>query len=123
MGGPDVLTRAQSPHYRALVPADDLGVLPASLQSSVRITDGGEVLWPLTQAADAINALADARRIILGLDLRDYADDGSFVEIAWSSFQPEGADAVEGGRRDALTALRRPELPGSWVLVTWTTAT
>ncbi|PVG83489.1 hypothetical protein DDE18_09450 [Nocardioides gansuensis] len=63
-----------------------------------------------------LTQLAGAGRVVLGLDMRDYDDDGSFVEIAWSVY--EGADPVEA-REAALRALARDELPGDWALITW----
>jgi hypothetical protein len=60
--------------------------------------------------------LAQSGRLVLGLDLRSYNDDGSFYEIAWSSF--DGTD-VMAARDSALLALRRADLPGDWVLITW----
>jgi hypothetical protein len=54
--------------------------------------------------------------VVLGIDVRDYEEDGSFVEVAWSDYS--GADPVEA-REDALRALARDELPGDWALITW----
>jgi hypothetical protein len=102
------------------VPADDLRFLPADVQASARPLDNGEVCWPLSHVAEAVNALADAGRIVLGLDVRDYQDDGTFFEVPWSDFQPLGqADDVERAREHAQAALLRSDLPGSWLVVTW----
>ena len=60
--------------------------------------------------------LADAGRIVLGMDLRDYDDDGTFLETAWSVYN--GADPVDA-REAALEALTRDEPPGDWTLITW----
>ena len=97
----------------------DLAALPASIQDSARVLDNGEVMWRLAEAQDAIEALAIAHRIVLGLDIRDYQHDGSFYEVAWSSFGPDGADDVNRSCRAALDALRSRPVPGGWVLVTW----
>ena len=70
--------------------------------------------------AEAINALADAGRIVLGLDVRDYPDGDAFVEVSWSRFEPAGrVDDVELAREHALSALLRPDLPGTCFVVTW----
>jgi len=54
--------------------------------------------------------------VVLGLDMRDYDDDGFFLEIAWSVYR--GVDPVED-REAALSALAREGLPGDWALITW----
>ena len=48
--------------------------------------------------------------------IRRYDDDGSFYEYAWSSFDGQN---VMAARDAALLALRRDDLPGDWVLITW----
>jgi hypothetical protein len=52
------------------VPDADLSFLPAEFRSSAIRTETGEVMWPLAVAAAVVNAIADAGRLILGLDLR-----------------------------------------------------
>lgn len=75
------------------------------------------MLWPLSDAAAVIKALAQSGRLVLGgLDLRSYSDDGSFYENAWSFY--DGTDVV-AARESALLALSRADLPGDWVLITW----
>ena len=101
--------------YRRLMPADDLGVLSDELGSQARIDANGEVSWHLRDAPAVVTQLAEAGRVVLGLDIRHY-DDGAFVEIAWSVYH--GADPVEA-REVALQALARDELPGDWTLITW----
>jgi hypothetical protein len=97
----------------------NLDLLPEELRRSARIEGNGEVAWSLLDARAAVDALADAGVIVLGLDLRTYGDDGSVAEVAWSVFDPSStSDPVQGGRRSALDALARPDLPGDWVLVT-----
>jgi hypothetical protein len=77
----------------------------------------GEVAWPLAGAAAVVNALADAGRLVLGLDLRSYDADG-VMELPWSYF--DGSDS-EGAREAAHAALQRKDLPPGlpWVLITW----
>ncbi len=94
---------------------DGLPPLPADVRRCARLT-GSEVMWPLAEAAAAVNALADAGRRVLGLDVRDYDEDGRYFEHAWSLFD---GDDVEEARAAALAALNRPCLPGGWVVVTW----
>jgi len=96
------------------VPGADLSFLPAELLSSAIRTETGEVMWPLAVAPAVVNAIADAGRLILGLDLRsDGGGDtatGLATEVPWSVFRPEavGRDArVEAAREDALKALKR----------------
>ena len=106
--------------YHAAVPASDLKCLPSEVQASARTLQNGEVCWPLSHVAEAINALADAGRIVLGLDVRDYPDGDAFVEVSWSRFEPAGrVDDVELAREHALSALLRPDLPGTCFVVTW----
>ena len=97
----------------------DLRDLPDPVLLAAQVLDNGEVMWPAERATTAIRALADAKRVVLGLDVRDYRPDGSFVETAWSSFDPTGDDDVARGRRAALEAMTAEPLPGDWVLVTW----
>jgi hypothetical protein len=96
--------------------ADDLGVLSEELRSRARVDLNGEVSWHVRDTPGVLTALADARRVVLGLDMRDYDDTGTFVEVAWSVY--DGEDPVEA-REVALEALARDELPGDWALVTW----
>ena len=98
------------------MPADDLGVLSHELRSHARVDPNGEVSWHVRDAPAVLGQLADAGRVVLGLDMRDYEDDGTFREIAWSVY--EGSDPVEA-REAALRALAREELPGDWALITW----
>lgn len=100
------------------MPADDLPVLSEGLRSRVRVDSNGEVAWHVRDAPAVLTELADAGRVTLGLDLRDYDDGGAFLEVAWSVY--EGADPVEA-RDAALRALARAELPGDWALITWRT--
>ena len=96
--------------------ADDLGVLSDDLQSLGRRDANGEVSWPAREASSVLSELAQAGRIVLGLDVRDYDEDGAFREVPWSVY--EGADPSEA-RDAALLALTREGLPGEWVLITW----
>ena len=76
----------------------------------------GEVSWPVNHAPEVIETFAENGRLVLGLDLRRYDDEGSFYEYAWSSFDEQNVMAV---RDAALLALRRDDLPGDWILITW----
>ena len=98
------------------MPADDLGVLSDELRSQARVDPNGEVSWHVRDAPAALSELAEAGRVVLGLDMRDYDDDGTFLEIAWSVYN--GADPVEA-REAAAEALGRDGLPGEWALITW----
>ena len=97
---------------------EDLG-LPDEVVAAATVDSNGEVRWPVDQAPAAISALADAGQVILGLDVRAYEEDGRFIEVAWSSFEPDGYDDIEHGRDAALVALQRPDPPGESILVTW----
>ncbi|NQY58045.1 MAG: hypothetical protein HRT86_16465 [Ilumatobacteraceae bacterium] len=88
------------------------------------MADGAEVMWRRADVADAIDALADAGKVVLGLDLRRVDADGRFIELAWSAFEPTGDDDCRTGRLAALSALERVDADGrvnefEWVLVTW----
>jgi hypothetical protein len=98
------------------MPADDLGVLSDALRLRARVEPNGEVSWHVRDAPSVLRELADAGRVVLGLHLRDYDDDGTFLETAWSVYN--GADPVDA-REAALGALTRDELPGDWALITW----
>lgn len=98
------------------MPADDLGVLSEELQSQARVHPNGEVSWDVRVAPAVLSELAEAGRVVLGLDMRDCEDDGTFFEVAWSVYN--GSDPVEA-REAALGALAREELPGDWALITW----
>ena len=107
--------------------AKDLACLPESLQAIARVSSNGEASWPLAEATAVINALAQADRIVLGLDIREYDDDERFIEYAWSAVKSfDGTDDVDQGRNEALAALHRAVTdefvkPESWVLVAWAT--
>ena len=96
--------------------ADDLSSLPSDLQNGARCDPNGEVGWHVSQASAVIKALAEAGRIVLVLDIRDYVTNDTFIEVAWSSYS--GSDVREA-RDYALDALRHGDLPGEWVLITW----
>lgn len=64
----------------------DLERMPADLRRSVRLTNNDRVvMWPRAEAAKAIEALAEAGKVVLGLDVRRYLADGTFYETAWSA--------------------------------------
>jgi hypothetical protein len=105
------------------VSADDLALLPEEVRRTAWIQTNGEVSWPFEAAAGAIDALAEASFIVLGLDVRRQNDEFT-QETAWSAFEPAGADHeedVRAGRDAALQALARPDAReyGDWILITW----
>lgn len=68
-------------------------------------------MWPLAVAAPVVNVIADAGRLILGLDLG--SDGGGSIptslakELPWNAFRPEAVsrhERVEAAREDALKA-------------------
>lgn len=110
----------------------DLSPLPVELQSQAIQTASGEVMWPRTSAAHAVEALANSGHLVLGLDLRSdgggSTPPGLSTEVPWSDFRPDSNTLeaqIEPAKEYALEALRRPdlaELAGyGWVLITWTT--
>lgn len=64
------------------MPADDLGVVSPELRGRARRDANGEVAWHVEDAPSALGELAQAGRVVLGLDVRDYDHDGSFLEVA-----------------------------------------
>lgn len=102
------------------MPSDDLGGLSDELRLRARTDPNGEVSWHVRDAPTVLTQLAGAGRVVLGLDIREFDDDGSFIEVAWSVYP--GADPLEG-RDAALDALAKGELPGDWVLITWRSVT
>jgi hypothetical protein len=98
------------------MPVDDMAVLSEDLQRRARSNINGEVSWSAEDMPQVLGELSIAGRVVLGLDVRDYDDHGSFTEVAWRAY--EGSDAAEARDR-ALTALESKPLPGRWVLVTW----
>lgn len=107
---------AGTPPYDPAMTIPDLSFLAQDLQRAARCDPNGEVSWPISLASIAIEALADSGRLILGLDIRDYSSDGTFMEVPWSSYA--GSD-VEEARAFALSVLSHGDLPGDWVLITW----
>jgi hypothetical protein len=93
-----------------------MDALPEAVRASARVEPNGEVAWSRADAGAAIGALADAGRVVLGLDVRTYGDDGSVFEVPWSDHSGSG---VEEARIAALAALQRDDVPGDWVVVTW----
>jgi hypothetical protein len=98
--------------------------MPPELLRRVRIAANGEVSWPLVDAARAVNALADAGQLVLGLEVEEFDDKGITV-TPWSFFEPDELDRAEANvrraREAALEALTAPGLAdhGDWVLVDW----
>ncbi|MCP2048982.1 UNVERIFIED_ORG: hypothetical protein J3D58_003054 [Paenarthrobacter nicotinovorans] len=94
----------------------DLSFLHPDLQNGALRDPNGEVSWPAPQASAVIEALADSGRLVLGLDVRDYQSDGTFIELPWWSYT--GSD-VQEARASAVAVLGHGDLPGEWVLITW----
>lgn len=108
----------------------DLGPLPEAVRTAARLAQNGEVSWPRTEAARAINSLADAGYVILGIDVQRFDDQGQTWEVAWSDFSATsryrhlaGAHAalIEASRRHALDAVGREDTAdfGDWIRVSW----
>jgi len=108
----------------------DLQRLPEHVRDAAHVLRNGEVMWRDTDAAAAVEALADAEHVVLGLDVRFYDPDERFVEVAWSVYRLDPTRShdknVEAARVAALDKIERidelalPE-PGEsrFVLVTW----
>jgi hypothetical protein len=101
----------------------DLALLPDEVRRSAWIQPNGEVSWPFEEAAAAIEALAEASFVVLGLDVRRQNDQFT-QETAWSAFEPACVDRradVRAGREAALEALARADVReyGDWILITW----
>jgi PAS domain-containing protein len=108
----------------------DLSGLPAEVVETARVDDNGEVSWRDIDTGAALESLAEAGRVILGLDVRFYDADGKFYEIAWTAFRSDEkldeASTVRRALDDARTGLARIdelEPPDDTVerrvLVTW----
>jgi hypothetical protein len=109
-----------------LGPLADLSPLPEELRRAARTFANGEVAWPLADAADVLDALAAAGHLILGVDIRDFDDDGRFVEIAWTDTHTTGRSPadIEAARALAIAGVARATAEtwhDPWALVTWTT--
>ena len=82
-----------------------------------------EVAWPNDHAEAAVEAIAAASRIVLGLDARTLYSDGKLMEIpisAWQEHEGESHQtAVERARREALDALPLARREGTHVLIDW----
>lgn len=92
----------------------------------------GEVMWPSEHAEMAIVALANARHVVLGVDLRSDGPEGTTsmtslaTEVPWGSFEPSASgDPIREACDSAIASLRTPEARTlaaegyGWVLVTW----
>ncbi|MFJ4169722.1 hypothetical protein ACIPY3_09440 [Paenarthrobacter sp. NPDC089714] len=98
------------------VTVTDLSFLHPDLQKGALRDPNGEVSWPAAQAPAVIEALTGSGRLVLGLDVRDYQSDGTFIEEPLWSYK--GSDVQEAHVR-AITAIGHGDLPGEWVLITW----
>ncbi|HKE65565.1 MAG TPA: hypothetical protein VKB59_13090 [Micromonosporaceae bacterium] len=89
------------------------------MAETATVEENGEAWWTAQHGEAAINALADAGFVILGLDLREHDGEGRFVEVAWSDYRPTGTGDVERGRAAALKAWSRRDRFGNAVLISW----
>ncbi|MGO8960608.1 MAG: hypothetical protein ACLQFR_25010 [Streptosporangiaceae bacterium] len=86
--------------------------------------DGGEVMWPLDVAGEAVNALADAGHVVLGVDARQGDDSGLETDVPLSVYEPiENIRMADDGRQSAPATIARAEAITGWVqpliLLTW----
>lgn len=102
-----------------MVRANDVTLQAPEIAAAASVLDNGEVSWPVSEAEAAINALADAGLVILGLDMREYDNDGRFFERPVSAYEPAGSNDVEPARQAALEALQRGRDLGNAVLINW----
>jgi hypothetical protein len=104
-------------------PDPDLAALPVTVRGAARVFKNGEVAWPHEHAEAAIDALADAGKLVLGLDARSMYPDGSAVEVPISAWRESAGeldvDAIERARTEALRALPTSVSEGTLVLITW----
>src|SRR5437868_2305871 len=103
---------------------EDVATLPDRVRSEAIWLDNGEVMWPYDHATAALNALADAGYVVLGVDARPQHDAAAVTEVAISSFKPSGEqDDAERGRQSALDAIDRVSTITGWdkpfLLLTW----
>lgn len=120
---------------RRAVRKAELGILPGDIQKTAHIYENGEVAWPNDKAEAAINALADAGFLILGLDARKQLPGGGFQESPVRDYgialrytadkglhnadQPHVEASVEARRGVALSHLPRAFEEGDYVLITY----
>lgn len=108
--------------------ASDISFLPEDLRAAARFWSNGEVMWPKALAERVIGEIADSGRIIYGLDVESYADDGTFMEAPWSACEPDRSLThqanVERAREAALAAVariepRRDRFHDDWINMNW----
>ena len=87
----------------------DLTVLPEHLRAVAK-TDGTDFAWPLDRAAEAIEALAGAGAVVLGVEawILDY--EGVAAVVGWSSYDvsdrsSDWPGAVARAKAEAQTLL------------------
>jgi hypothetical protein len=68
--------------------------------------------------AEAVAAIEQMGMVIVDLDLRSYAPDGSISDIRWSASNPTGLSSAVQDARDGLGVMDRPVLPADWLVVT-----
>lgn len=98
---------------------EHLADLPDNVRATARVDGNGEVSWHHHTVRAAIDAIAGAGFVILGLDLRTFDEYSRVSEIAWCDTGT--APTVDTARVAALAALERldadPEY--DWILVSW----
>lgn len=114
----------------------ELTALPDKVRDAAHIYDNGEVSWPNDDAEAAVNAIAEAGFLILGLDARRHFPDGGVQETPVSDYgialrytkeqglhnadEPRVEPTVEARREAALESLPFAFEEGDYVLITYT---
>jgi hypothetical protein len=104
-------------------PDPKLTVLPEEVRRHAHVFPNREVAWPNDHAEAAIEAVAAAGKIVVGLDARTLYENGTMMEVpisAWHDREGESRTAaVERARREALDALPLARNEGTHVLIDW----
>ena len=87
----------------------DLNALPEHLRATA-ITDGGDFAWPLDRAGEAIQALAEAGAVVLGVEAWSVDAEGVPAVVGWSSYdlgdyEADWAEAVARSKVEAEEGL------------------
>jgi hypothetical protein len=87
----------------------DLSVLPEHLRE-VAVPDGPDFGWPLDMATEVIQALVDARAVVLGVEAWMVDAEGVPASVGWSSYDlgdclDDWEDAVARSRTEAEEVL------------------
>jgi hypothetical protein len=104
-------------------PDPDLAVLPDDVRRHAHVFANSEVAWPNDHAEAAVEAIAAAGRIVVGLDARTLHEDGTLMEVPISAWQERPGElrraAVERARQEALESLPLARSEGTHVLIDW----